>query len=312
MSVAPLPGSARGSAAARRPSLSRETRSLLIGLSFLLPALVGLLVFQAAPLAVAVRNSLYRINLLNPDAAVFLGAGNYARLLEDETFWVALANTLLYMVGKLVLQVPLGLLAALLVNQGLRGTTLVRSALFAPVVTSGTVVAIIWNLMYYPEAGLFNALLTAVGLPPQPFLTSPKQALASIILVGVWQDVGFTMLLFLGGLQGIPGDLYEASAIDGARPSQQFWQITLPLLRRTVALAVFMGTIVSFRVFTPIYVMTQGGPQDSTLNSVYYMYLQGFKFLSMGYASAVAVVVIVVLAAITLVQARLLRTDLEY
>ncbi|MFN8525994.1 MAG: sugar ABC transporter permease [Chloroflexota bacterium] len=279
---------------------------------FLLPTILGLVLFQFGPLLVAVRNSLYRVSLLNPDAAQFVGASNYLRLIEDETFWIALLNTVLYMVGKLVVQIPLGLGASLLVNQKLRGIVILRSALFAPVVTSGAVIAVIWNLMYYPENGLFNAILNAVGIPSQPFLTSPTQALASIVIMGVWMDLGFTMLLYLGGLQGISETYYEAAAIDGASPRQQFWAITLPLLRRTTMLAIFMGTIVSFRVFTPIYVMTQGGPQDSTINSVYFMYLQAFKFMSLGYASAVAVVVIVVLAAITFVQSRLLSTDLEY
>jgi ABC-type sugar transport system permease subunit len=278
----------------------------------LLPTFAGLALFQWWPLVVAVRNSLLRFSPLNPDAAVWTGLDNYIGLLSNERFLRAMVNTLLYIGGKLIIQMPLALGLALLLNRALPGTRLVRGAVFAALVASEAVIALIWNIMFAPDNGLVNVLIGQVGVPPQPFLTSQVQALPTILAMIVWKDIGFTMLILLAGLQTIPQEYYDAAAIDGAGPWSRLRHVTLPLLRRMLLLATFFATIAACRIFIPIALMTQGGPQDATVNAIYFMYQQAFEFQRMGDASATAVLVILLLIAITLVQAWLLRTEHEY
>jgi ABC-type sugar transport system permease subunit len=292
--------------------LTRSFSSVATLAAFLLPLLAGMVLFQALPLAIAAYNSTLSINIADPDAAKPVGLRNYADLLHNARFFHALGNSLLYMLGKLAVQLPLGLALALLANQAIRGRSILRLALFAPLVASEVVVAMLWNVIYFPDSGLLNAILSRLGLPTQGFITSASQALPSILSVVVWQDVGFTVLIFLAGLQGIPEELYEAAHLDGVNTWQKMWYLTLPLLKRSIMLAAFMATLGGFRIFTPIYVMTQGGPQESTTSAIYYIYEQAFKFLNMGPASAMAVIFIALLALVTLVESRLLRTEVQY
>jgi ABC-type sugar transport system permease subunit len=261
---------------------------------------------------VAVRNSTLRFSPLNPDAATFVGLGNYAELFATPRFLHAIVNTLLYIGGKLVLQIPLALGLALLLNRALPGTRIVRGAVFAALVASEAVVALLWNILYTPDTGLINSVLRTLDIPSQPFLTSVTQALPAILVMVVWKDIGFTTLILLAGLQTIPPEFSDAAAIDGASALQRLWYITLPLLKRMLLLATFMATIAGSRIFIPIALMTDGGPQDATVNAVYYMYEQAFKFQRMGPASATAILVILLLVAITLAQTKLLRTSHEY
>ena len=297
----------------RSPQVSRpRTDVLAVVALFLLPTFVGLAIFHWLPLGAAVKNSMLKFSPLNPDAATFVGLDNYVGLFGNERFGHASINTLLYIGGKLILQIPLGLALAMLLNRSLPGTKIVRGGVFAALVASEAVVALIWNILYTPDNGLFNVLLGQVGIPSQPFLTSIVQALPAILVMVVWKDIGFTTLILLAGLQTIPQDYHEAAAIDGAGPWSRLIHITLPLLKRMLLLATFMATIAGSRIFIPIALMTDGGPQDATVNAVYYMYEQAFKFQRMGEASATAVLIILLLIAITLVQARLLRTGHEY
>lgn len=298
----------------RRPRSAPRLKPDVLGVAllFLLPTFAGLLVFHWWPLVTAVQNSTLRFSPLNPNAAVFIGADNYIGLLSNERFLRATVNTLVYIFGKLLLQIPLGLALALLLNRSLPGTRIVRGGVFAALVASEAIVALIWNIMYTPEGGLINVFLNQVGIPSQPFLTSAIQALPSVLVMIVWKDIGFTTLILLAGLQTIPHEYQEAAQIDGAGPWSRLVHITLPLLRRMLLLATFMATIAGSRIFIPIALMTDGGPQDATVNAVYFMYEQAFKFQRMGEASATAMLIILLLVAITLVQARILRTDHEY
>jgi ABC-type sugar transport system permease subunit len=279
---------------------------------FLAPTIAGLLIFHWWPLVVAIQNSTLRFSPLNPNAAVFVGVDNYINLFGNERFVRAAVNTLIYIGGKLLLQIPLGLALALLLNGSLPGTRIVRGGVFAALVASEAVVALIWNIMYTPDNGLFAVLLGQVGIPSQPFLTSAVQALPAVVVMIVWKDIGFTTLILLAGLQTIPHEYHEAAQIDGAGAWSRLVHITLPLLRRMLLLATFMATIAGSRIFIPIALMTDGGPENATVNAVYFMYEQAFKFQRMGDASATAMLIILLLVAITLVQARLLRTDHEY
>jgi multiple sugar transport system permease protein/fructooligosaccharide transport system permease protein len=294
------------------PKTKARLNTVFVIVLFLLPTVVGLGLFQFIPLVSAVRNSFYDTSLLNPSNKSFIGFDNYIRLINDSRFLGSIKTTLLFTGGILLFQVPLGLILALVVQRKRPGMGLLRSAIFVPVVTAITVSAVIWNLMYNPENGLLNTFLAFLGLPRQPFLTSASQALPSIIVMSIWQEVGLTMTLFLAGLKGIPNEFYDAAEIDGANRLQLFWHITLPLLRRTITYTIISSTIFSFTVFASVYVMTKGGPNNSTRVVIYHIYEQAFRLNEIGYASAQALVLMVIMAAIALVQGRLLRTDLEY
>jgi ABC-type sugar transport system permease subunit len=270
--------SSRWSTAATPSSTAACSSSVNVVALCLLPIFAGLALFHWLPLAVAVRNSLLRFSPLNPDAAVWVGLDNYLGLAVNERFLRAMANTLLYIGGKLVIQIPPGLLLALLLNRALPGTRLARGAVFAALVASEAVIALIWNIMFAPDNGLVNALIGQVGIPSQPFLTSEIQALPTILAMVVWKDLGFTVLILLAGLQTIPQEYHDAAAIDGAGAWTQLRHITIPLLRRMLLLATFMATIAGCRIFIPIALMTQGGPQNATVNAIYYMYEQAFQF----------------------------------
>jgi ABC-type sugar transport system permease subunit len=295
-----------------RPLLGRRGEYALAAVVFLLPLFLGLIVFQWIPLGVAVRNSMLRFNPLNPDAAVFVGLGNFVALLGNPRFIHAVGNTLLFITLKVVIEIPLGLGLAMLVNRPAWGARVARSAVFAALIASDAVAALVWNVMYNPDTGLFNALLGAVGIAPQPFLTSSAQALPAIAAMVIWKSVGLTMLILLAGLQTIPAEFYEAAAIDGAGAWTRFRFVTLPLLRRMLLLATFMVTVNGNNIFASIILTTEGGPQDATVNLVYFMYEQAFRFQRMGDASATAVLMIALLIVITLVQGLALRTSHEY
>ncbi len=292
-----------------RVSLKRRANVAMVAALFLAPTFVGLALFQWYPLGVAVRNSFTNLGLLNPDGATNVGIDNYNSLLHDSRFMHALVNTFIYTGGKLVIQIPLALFLAILLNRGIKGTAIVRGAVFAALVASETVIALIWNILYNPSSGIFNVLLHQFGIPAQPFLTSTSQALPAILAMVIWKDIGFTMLILLAGLQAIPDEYYEAAAIDGAGAWAQFWHITVPQLRRILLLVLFMATLAGFRIFTPILLMTQGGPQNASLNVIYFMYEQAFKYLKLGAASAAAVMMILILAIVTLIEGRILRTE---
>lgn len=287
-----------------------ERRAVII--LFLAPTVIGLVLFQFLPLAMAIRNSFFNYSLMMPDRQSFIGLENYLRLFSDTRFLASIRTTFIFALAILMIQLPLGLILALMVRRSRPLVGLLRSTIFIPVVTSMTVAAVIWNLMYHPENGLLNALITAVGLPRQPFLTSADQALAAIIVMTIWQEVGLTMTIFLSGLQGIPIEYYEAASIDGASRLQLFKYVTLPLLRRTIVFAVITSTIFSFTIFASVYVMTKGGPINSTRVVIFHIFEQAFRLNEVGYASAQAIFLMVIMAIVALVQSRLMRTEFEY
>ena len=278
--------------------------------AFLLPAAVGILLFSILPILQAVRISFFDYSLLNPEQ-IPVGLENYQRAWTDPVFRIAVKNTLLYTVLLVILKTGWALGLALLLKQRIRGLAFFRSAFFVPVITSLVVISTVWKLMYNSQ-GFINGFLRTAGLSPQPFLSSDGQALLSLVFMSMWKDVGFYMLIFLAGLQSIPLDLYESASIDGASRAQSFWRITLPLLRRASVFVVVVGTIAAFKVFTPVYIMTDGGPADSTMVIVFYIFRSAFRYFQMGYASAMSVVLLGIVLVMTLVQFRLLRTNVEY
>ena len=228
-------------------------------------------------------------------------------MLQYPVFWKAFNNTLMFAVYTVPLSIIFGLLMAVLVNRDLPGMKFFRSLYFLPYVTSVVFVAVIWRWLFATDTGLINVLLERAGIAAIPWLSSPKWALFSLAIVAVWQNVSFNMLVFLAGLQGIGKDVYEAATIDGATGVQSFIYMTVPLLKPTMTVAAIMTTINSFQVFDLGYVMTQGGPLDSTYTLVYYLYDFGFRYMEMGHASAVAVVLFLMIFSLSILQRVLLR-----
>ncbi len=296
------PRAARGSGLARQRYAAAAV--------FLLPATAGIVLFAVLPILQALRLSFFDYSLLNPQP-VFVGGANYVRAAQDPVFRIALRNTLVYAGLLVVVQTVAALGLALALNRPLRGLAFFRSAFFLPVVTSLVVISTVWKLLYNSQ-GFINSVLQALGLPPQPFLASADQALVSLVVMSAWKEVGFYMLIFLAGLQAIPADLYESAAIDGATGWQSFWRVTVPLLRRAAVFVVVVGTISAFKVFTPVYLMTDGGPADSTMVLVFYIFRTAFRYFEMGFAAAMSFLLLVVVLAFTLLQFRLLRTTVEY
>lgn len=284
----------------------REVRAAAL---FLLPNVLGFLIFTIGPLISSLGFSLLEWNLLKPP--LFLGLHNYLDLVRDAEFGRSLRATFYYLAGS----VPLGLVAslalALALNQHIRGIRFFRTVYFVPVVSSMVAVALMWRWMYNPTSGVLNFMLNQtfswLGLPLRApdWLQSPVWAMPAIIIMSVWKGMGYNMVLFLAGLQGIPRHLYEAAEIDGATSSRRFWSITLPLLTPTTFFVLIMSVIGSFQVFEQAYIMTQGGPVRSTVTTVYYIYENGFEWHRMGYASAVAWALFAMILAVTLVQWRM-------
>jgi len=263
--------------------------------TFLLPALVGLALFRVVPTLYAVGRSFYAVSFGLTPATVFVGSDNYSALVNDPTFWQSVRVSVLFNVVINPLQTALALILALLVSMRLRGVGVFRGIFFVPISVSITVASIVWQMMLDPQSGLVNGLLEWVGLPTQPFLTSPVQALPSIILIASWIGVGYWMFFFLAGLQGIPVTYYEAAAIDGATSWASFLHITLPLLRRVIAFVLVADTTANFLLFVPVYIMTHGGPEGSTDLLMYEAYRSGFIGLDMGRATSITTVLLGVL-----------------
>lgn len=273
----------------------------------LLPTLAFFLVFQYYPIVKSVAISFTEYGLLRRDAP-FIGLGNYVRQFQDPLFLSALQNTVVFVVVTVVVGVALALALAVLVEQTGRWAQLYRTLYFIPVVTSLMATAMVWRWLYASN-GLINFGMTAVGLDPQAWLLSEQLALPSLMVLTVWKNVGFDLILFVAALQAIPSDLYEASSLEGASRFQNFRFITLPLLRPMVVLVGITAVIRSFQVFTIIVGMTQGGPVNATRSIVYHIYEQGVQYDEMGYASAAAVILLLLIAVVTFFQLRLDREE---
>jgi putative chitobiose transport system permease protein len=274
---------------------------------FLVPgcAVVSLVFIYPALKALAI--SFTDFNMITPPQSV--GLANYLRLWADPFFWGALRNTLLYLAVVVPTLVVLPIFLALLVNKALPGLTFFRAAIYLPVITSLVVSGLVWKWVY-EEKGLLNHLLLASGITKDPvaFLTDPGHALFAVMAVTVWSGLGYYMVIYLAGLQAIPRHLYEVAEIEGVSPWQQTLHITLPLLKPQIALVAVMSSIGAMKVFEEVYVMTQGGPLDSTKTLVFYLYEAAFVDFEMGYAAAVGVVLFVITLALSLLNLRLLRS----
>ncbi len=285
-------------------SKSRDSRTAYL---FLLPAIALLGAFVLYPLVQLLWMSVHDWDILRGDAR-FVGAANYRAILEDEAFWQSLFNTFIYVAATVPLGVVLSLALALLLNKKLRGVGFLRTAIFTPVVTSTVAAGIIFVWLMDYDTGLLNALLGVFGIAPINFLQSERWAMPAVVLMTLWKQAGYNMVLFLAGLQAIPEDVYEAAAVDGAATGWQvFRHITLPLLAPTTFFVTIISVIYAFRAFEQMYAMTRGGPVGSTTTLVYYIFDKAFKYGNMGQAAVVATLMVVIVLCVTAIQFRLQR-----
>ena len=290
----------------RRGLLWREA---VDGWLFILPWFLGFLLFTAGPMLASAVISLMEWEVLTPP--VWVGLGNFRQMFGDPLFYTSLYNTVFYT----FLGVPLYLIAALsmalLLNLPLRGIPIYRAIFFMPSLTPAVANALLWVWIFSPDFGLANYFLGWFGAPPQKWQFDIHLAKPALILMGLW-GIGSQMIIFLAGLQGIAPTLYEAASIDGANEWRRFWSITLPMLSPTIFFNLVIGIIGSFQVFTTVYIATQGGPQNATLFYLLYLWRNGFDYFKMGYASALAWVLVLIVLTLTLIQFRLAKRLVYY
>ncbi len=289
----------------RRRRESQRSQSLAAAW-MIAPACILLVLFIIIPIALMFGLAFTDAKLVSPQSPRMIWLDNFARLFSDPLFWKSLRNTTIFALVVVPVQAGLALGLALLVNVRIKGVNLFRTVYFVPVVTSIVVISVLWQFMYQPD-GLINSMLAKVGIQGPDWLGNPNTALFSIIVLSIWQAVGFHMVIWLSGLQTIPLEQYEAAAIDGASRRQQFIHVTWPGLRQTRTFILVTITIAAFGLFTQIQVMTQGGPLDSTSTIVFQAFRTGYAQQQTGYASAISMVFFALVLAISLIQRYLTR-----
>jgi multiple sugar transport system permease protein len=276
----------------------QERQNFFKGMAFLAPWIVGFAVFTAIPIAMSFYYSFCDFSLTVPRrSALWIGLDNYRQLLHDSVFWKSLGNTIYYASMALPAGMLVSLGLALLLNAKIRGQTVYRAIIFLPSLVPAVASAMVWMWMYNTQYGLFNYLLGKVGLPPVGWL-GEKEAMPSLALMSVW-GVGNTVIIYLAGLQDVPRELLEAAEIDGAGPMRRLFNVTLPFLTPVIFFNLIMGIIGAFSILTIPYIMTQGGPNNATYFFTFFNYDQAFKFLQMGYASAIAWIQLAITLALT-------------
>jgi multiple sugar transport system permease protein len=290
--------------AAGKPSRKRDDTRLAI--LFILPALVGFLVFMVWPTVRGIYLSFTKFNLLTPPE--FNGLDNYIRMVQDPVFWNALKVTLYYVVINIALQTVLALVIAVMM-QRLTKRTWLRGIVLTPYLVSNVVAAMVFLWILDFQLGIGNNILAAIGIERIPFLSSDAWVIPTIAVINVWRHVGYTALLIFAGLQTIPDTVYEAGRIDGASEVRMFRSITVPLLRPIIALVLIITVVGSFQVFDTVAIATRGGPVDSSRVLQYYIYDVAFGRFQFGYASAMSVALLIVLVIITFIQYRVARAD---
>lgn len=267
----------------------------------ILPMIVGLIIFTAGPVFASLYFSFTRWNLLS--SPKWQGLDNYIELFtNDPLFWTTIKNTAYYVLGTVPTGTVLALLLAIALNQKIRMLAVFRTIYFLPVVSSVVAISVLWLWLYQADFGLINEFLRFLGFRGVRWLSSTTWAMPAIIIMSIWHGLGYNIVIFIAGLQGIPQDYYEAATVDGASSWRKFLNITIPLISPVSFFVIALSIINSFQVFAQAYVMTQGGPVNATKTIVYYLYQQGFMHFHMGYASALAYVLFIIIVALTLFQ----------
>lgn len=276
---------------------------------FLLPWIITFIIFSLYPIIFSFGISFTNYTGLSPEIN-FVGLKNYLSLFKDKIFLKAMRNTFVFVIGTIPFTTVISILLAVLINSKMvRFKGIFKAGFFLPSVMSMVVISTIWRYIYSAD-GILNYLLQTVGIEKNTgWLASPDTALLSIMIMNVWAAIGYYTIIFLAGLQSIPEELYESASIDGASSSDKFFKITLPLIKPTLFFVIAINTIRSFQIFTEIFTMTGGGPLNSTQTIVHYLYMTGFRQFRMGYASAMAYILVIIILIITLIQQRALRSE---
>ncbi len=282
----------------------RKTRT---GYWFSLPYVIFFGTFVAYPLVFSFILLFHRWNIVTP--MEWIGLKNFERLFQDPLFFKSIWNTIIFLCIHIPLQIVVALGFAVLLNSALKFRGFFRAVYFLPVVVSGVVVTILWQQLYAYDSGLLNRLLISLGLEKIPWLVNPDVAMPSVALMATWKNVGIYIVLFIVGLQNIPHELYESASLDGASGVRRFFGITLPLLNPTMVVVVVLSTIGGFSLFIEPYVLTGGGPMESTLSAVLYIYNQAFYFGHMGYAATLGFVFAVIILCVVLLQRKFIESE---
>ncbi len=283
----------------------------IFGILFMMPWFIGFIIFGLYPMIMSVYYSLCRYDVLR--IPQFIGLGNYQKLIfEDPYFWTSISNTLIYTVLRVPLCIIGSLLLAVLVNNAVRGVKFFRTIYFIPSIVTGVVLSVVWLWMFNPQFGLINSFLAYMGIPGPLWLLDPNWSKPSMVLMSVWSIGGGRMLVFLAALQGIPKHLYEAVDIDGGGWWAKFRNVTVPMLSPVIFLWSVLEIIFSLQVFVEAYIMTQGGPLNSTMFYNLYLYNKAFNDFEMGYASALAWLLLIISLIITVIQFRLSKRWVHY
>jgi len=279
-----------------------------ISFLFVLPALINFLIFRYYPIIWSARASFWKYSLLG-GFQEYVGWDNFIRLFHDKYFWQSMGVTTKFFIMYVPSVVLLALALAVFSNQKKPGMGAIRALIFIPVVTSFVVVSIIWGMLLNKDVGLVNGILQTFGFQRISFLMNKKNALPTIVLISIWKNVGYSVIILVAGLKGVPKEFYEASIVDGANGWQRFWHITIPMISRQLMFITVWATLGAFQVFIPIYSLTNGGPSRATNVIVYYIYTKAFKFGEMGYASAISMVLLLIILFVSIFQMRLFRRD---
>lgn len=281
---------------------------------YLLPAGLIIITFHVIPILYSLVISFFDYSPFNAEGKrfIFTGVNNYIRLMQDEEFWKSLLQTIYYAIGTVPLSIAVSLMVAMFLNSKIKGVSLYRTIYFIPVITSINAVSIVWKWLFDYQNGLLNYFLFTLGFEKLQWLESPYLAMPSIILMSIWKGLGYNVIIFLAGLQNIPKTLYEAGTIDGTSKWQSFRHITWPLLSPTTFFILIMSTISSFQVFAQVFMMTQGGPLKSTTVVVYYLYEQAFQKIDLGYASAIAYALFLIIFSMTIFQRSMVGKKVHY
>lgn len=292
-----------------KPKKKYSLKDTLTAYSLMSPAIILILLFIIGPIVASLSFAFTDYYLLKPNDISFTGLENFNYIVEDKMVVTAFINTFKFVIMVLPLQVGTALGLALLINRNNKFNSFFKVAFFSPVVISLVVMSILWMVLLNPQNGLLNAMFEALGLPKQPFLTSPTQAMPTIVFVSAWQGAGFQMIIFLAGLKNIPKSLYEAASMDGANKWKQFIHITLPSLKGTIVFVLITTMIGAFKLIIQPMVMTSGGPKNATMTIVYYIFQTGVRFRNVGYASAIGLIFTIIVTMFIIVQRKLLKEE---
>jgi len=284
----------------------RKWKKNLIGYLFIAPSLFGFMVFILAPTIFSLYLSFTDWDLFSGLSGIeFIGLGNYIELFQSEIVLKSLFNNIIFAIINVIVIMVISLLLALLLNKNLYGKSFIRGLFFFPYISNMVAICIVWMALFNRDSGPINMFLRTIGINNPPgWLTSTSTALPSIMIVSIWINIGYTMVVYLAGLQNVPKELYESAQIDGANTLQKFRYITIPLLANTTFFVFIITLINSFKVFAPVNIMTQGGPGDATYVLVYYIFISAFRHYRFGYAAAMAWILFIIVFIITIIQWR--------